>query len=116
MQLLDRLLFSLFTDPVVNAVFNTTHLEGGDNDDFKTILRYGVADSISGAAQVYLFLLILNVGASWFHVNLPVDLRQSACPKVALTILAAVSLSTIKRLLFMQAISGTKLGRVTLYI
>jgi small-conductance mechanosensitive channel len=105
-------------DPLVELIFNGTHLERTDSDEanFKNSFIYGAADSIGTSAKVFGALALADFAAERFHLNLPieVDLREAA-PSVALTIWVALAACTIKRTLFLQAISGSQLGRVGLY-
>ena len=106
----------LVTDPLVEMLFNVTELTRNDNDDFETTFAFGIANSISLAARLFFFVLLASLAVDELHLYVPigVDLRE-ADPKLAATIWAAGSLSTIKRTLFLRAIDGRKLGRVTLY-
>jgi small-conductance mechanosensitive channel len=106
------------TDPLVELIFNGTHPLRTDSDEvnFRNSFIYGAADSIGTSAQVFGALVLVDFAAERFHLNLPieVDLREAA-PSVAFTIWLALAASTIKRTLFLQAVSGSQLGRVGLY-
>jgi small-conductance mechanosensitive channel len=106
------------TDPLVEILFNGTHPERTDSDElnFKNSFIYGAASSIGTSAQVFGALALVDFAAETLHLNLPIegDLRDAA-PSVVFTIWVALTACTIKRTLFLQAVSGNQLGRVGLY-
>ena len=103
-----------------------------------TTLLYGAVDSIAIAARVYAVLLVVDLlqnrlllssqwssSSTWSLLPISpmldtnghpivVELDQVA-PIVAFTVWCGLTLSTIKRLLLLQAVAGTKLRRVKLY-
>jgi len=111
--------FGTFTDPAVELIFNTTHIKQSDLNqvEFKDTLLFGMADSVSTAARVLGILLLSDVLLDLLHLTLPIidaDLSEIA-PTIALAIWCSLSVSAVKRTLFLQAIAGTRLGRVAIY-
>jgi small-conductance mechanosensitive channel len=108
------------TDPLEEMIFNQTAIfrkGGADDEGFRSsTFWFGAADSITVSARTYVLLLLTDVASNAFNWNLPIqaDLRETA-PHVALTIWAALTISTIKRALFIQRIEGLRLGRIELY-
>jgi small-conductance mechanosensitive channel len=102
-------------DPLAEAVFNVTHLEN-ENEDVRTTLLYGAADSISIGARAFGVVLLVDLVQEFFLLKLPfsVDL-VSAAPQIGMTLWATMTLSTVKRTIFKQCVSGIRLGRVALY-
>jgi small-conductance mechanosensitive channel len=107
-----------FTDPVVESIFNATHIKHQSLSEvpFQDTLLFGAADSISTTARVFVFLLLGDLACDALGVTLPfeADLGESA-PVLALGLWAALTLSAVKKTIFLQGISGTQLGRVALY-
>jgi small-conductance mechanosensitive channel len=109
------------TDPLVEAVFNRSEVERDTDVEFRDTLLFGAADSIALGARAAGLLLLLDWLGSFVDLEkylpfLQVDLAQAA-PQVGLTIWLGLSLSTIKRTIFKQAVWSTtgNLGRVALF-
>jgi len=119
-------ILAVATDPVVEMVWNGTLAKMNKKTkevDFKNTISFGVADSIAVGARVYLALLVADNAEQHLRTILPfppelvtmdVQLRDVAL-NIAVTVWAALSISTIKRLVFLQSVSGNSLGRVALY-
>ena len=110
---------SFATDPLVEIIFNVTHVENvGEN--FQETFLFGAADSIAVGARAWGGVMIVDlVTRQLLDLRLPaigdgVDLFQAA-PMIGFTVWAGLTVSTIKRTVFKQMVSGTKLGRVGLY-
>lgn len=108
-----------FTDPIVETVFNATHIRSSDLDevDFRDTLLFCLADAISSSSRIFAVLLLVDLLTVIFAVEEPpfqADLG-SVAPKVALCIWVAMTISAVKRTVFLQGVSGTSLGRVSLY-
>lgn len=103
-------------DPLVEALFNVTHLSQRGVDTIKSTFLYGAAASISLSARLFGFLCLVDAALEALHLQIPgaLDLREGAL-KVSLTVWAALTFSTIKRTILKQAVSGTELGRAKLY-
>lgn len=103
------------SDPLVQLIYNGTHPSANDSD-FRATLVYSLVDSISLAARAFGGILLLNLAVDVFSLNIPIqaDLR-SVAPQVGLTVWAALTLCALKRTIFLQSISGNRLGRVSLY-
>lgn len=103
------------TDPVVQLVYNGTHPSANDSD-FRATLVYHLVDSISVAARVFGGILLLDLAINVLSLNVPIqaDLR-SAAPQVGLTVWAALTVCAVKRTIFLKAVWGNRLGRVSLY-
>lgn len=103
------------SDPLVQLVYNGTHPSANDSD-FRATLVYSLVDSISMAARVFGGILLLDLAANVLSLNVPIqaDLR-SVAPQVGLTVWAALTVCAVKRTIFLQAVSGNRLGRVSLY-
>jgi small-conductance mechanosensitive channel len=108
------------TDPFVEMFFNTTHPTQSSSSNetvaFKTTFLYGAADSISVAARVFGCICLTDILIDTLPVQSPfaVNLRDVA-PQIGVTLWLAMTLSTVKRSIFKQAVSGNTLGRVTIY-
>jgi small-conductance mechanosensitive channel len=119
------------TDPVVRTLWNATHLNTTKSDLSETV-TFSVADSVTTSAKVYLALLGAQAVLGWVSAGLPNEdantvqatqpssgapelLSSQSALTIALTVWVALSLSTLKRLVFLQSVSGTSLGRVALY-
>jgi hypothetical protein len=109
-----------WTEPVVETVWNFTHLTNGTRTDLSSTVTFGVADSVTTGARVYLGLLAaVYVWEHFFAKLVPpsaagtfniVQLDGQSALAIAVTVWIALSLSTIKRLIFLQKVSGTSLG------
>lgn len=119
-------LLATWTEPVVQTVWNATHLANDTNGELSTTVAFGVADSVATGASVYLGLLaLIYAWEQLFSKVIPpsvavavvdnIHLDQASALTIAVTVWIAMSLSTIKRLIFLQKVSGTSLGRVALY-
>jgi len=108
----------VFTDPVVERIFNITHIRhsGLDEVKFRDTFFFGAADSVSTAARIFGVLILVDLVVTEFGFQLPfeADLGQVA-PIVAACLWVALTLSAIKKTVFLQGIAGRKLGRVALY-
>jgi small-conductance mechanosensitive channel len=113
------------TDPVVRTLWNATHLNTTKSDLSETV-TFSVADSVTTSAKVYLALLGAQAVLGWVSAagtvqasqpssGAPELLSSQSASTIALTVWVALSLSTLKRLVFLQSVSGTSLGRVALY-
>ena len=111
---------ALFTDPLVESFFNATHIRTRQDADFGDTLSFAAGKSISTAALVYAAMVGADVA---FHMlgisieeSLPFETElTTAAPTVAFCLWAALTLSAVKRTVFLQSISGRKLGRISLY-
>lgn len=102
------------TDPLAELAFAKNPSWNHDKD-IKTTFLYGAADSISNAARLYASLMLIGVTADWLDWTfVPPTLVSCAAP-IALIVWAGLTLGTVKRTVFLQLVSGNKLGRVRLY-
>lgn len=107
------------TDPLVETIFNVTHVENV-GESFQETFLFGAADSIALGARAWGGVVVVDlVTRKLLDLHLPVigdgvDLFQAA-PMIGFTIWAGLTVSTIKRTVFKQMVSGSKLGRVGLY-
>lgn len=108
----------VFTDPVVERIFDISRIKhsGLDEVEFQDTLLFGAADSVSTAARLFGVLILVDLVVTEFGFQLPfeADLGQVA-PILAACLWAALTLSAVKKTLFLQGITGTRLGRVALY-
>ena len=80
------------------------------------LLLYGIADSVDDAAWVYFTLTLIAAIDKQIDIHyVAADKLMEAAPTIAVTIGAARALSSIKQTLFLQRISGTKLGRTKIF-
>jgi len=110
---------STFTDPIVRKLFNATQIRNSNLDevDFRDTVLFCLADAISASSRLFAGLLLVDLLIEIFAVEEPpfqADLGVVA-PKVALCIWVAMTVSAVKRTVFLQGVSGTSLGRVSLY-
>lgn len=113
------------TDPVVEWIFNRTHIERGRSDDdnhidFTSTALYGAADSVAKAAKVFGGILIFDLILHTLGIDtspiLPPDVNlRLVAPEIAVTIWACLTFCSVKRIIFQRSISGNRLGRVVLY-
>ena len=111
---------ALFTDPLVESFFNATHIRTRQDANFGDTLSFAAGKSISKAALVYAAMVGADLAFHMLGVNieepLPFETElTTAAPTVAFCLWAALTLSAVKRTVFLQSISGRKLGRISLY-
>lgn len=102
-------------DPLVEIVWNGTHPSREEDSSFRNTFTYGAADSIAVAARLYGGLILVGAFTDHFPGILPVENLLDKAPLVASTVWAALTVSAVKRTLFVQRTSSGKLGRVALY-
>ncbi|KAI2509764.1 mechanosensitive ion channel [Fragilaria crotonensis] len=126
---------SIIMDPLIQIMLPQQNQDDGEQREqqFQQTFLYSAAKSIPFAAQVYAYLSVMNwillqpqyqqspiqqqeQSLLFFSIppSLAIHLRQEAL-QVVFTIWLAQSVSTAKRIVLKRAISGTRLGRVTLY-
>lgn len=80
------------------------------------LFLHGIADSIDDTAWVYFILTLVAAIDTKFDIHyVDSDILQEAIPTIAVTVGIARTLSSIKRTLFLQRISGKKLGRTRIF-
>jgi small-conductance mechanosensitive channel len=106
-----------FTNPLLEAVFNVTHIEYEGN--FHATYAYGAAKRISAGARAYGLVLLVDFiqeiffgggKKKWITVHSHLDAVE-----VGLTVWASLAVCTIKRTLLKRACTGNRLGRVALF-
>lgn len=104
------------TDPLVAAVYRNNHHLDKDVDVSSTFL-YGAADSLSNAARVYFGLVLFSATQDMLGIDAvgALSLLDDAAPKIAVTVWTALTLGKAKQIFFLQKVSGTRLGRVSIY-
>lgn len=103
------------SDPLVQLIYNGTHPSANDSD-FRATLVYSLVDSISVAARVFGGILLLDLASDVLYLNIPIQANlRSVAPQVGLTVWAALTVCAVKRTIFLQAVSGNRLGRVSVY-
>jgi len=86
------------------------------SESTSSLLLYGIADSIDDTAWVYFFLTLVAAVDTYFDIHyVDSDILKEAIPTIAVTVGIARTLSSIKRTLLLQRISGKKLGRTRIY-
>lgn len=110
-------MLGLAADPLVELGFNATHVEWQRQEAFTGTFLYGAARSVSIAARTYgVFVLASLVLENINMRDLPVYFFQlpdrTSAWKIALTLWAVLTVSTIKRTVFQQSVHGQRLGRV----
>jgi len=86
------------------------------SESTRSLLLYGIADSIDDTAWVYFFLTLVAAIDTYFDIHyVDSDILKEAIPTIAVTVGIARTLSSIKRTLLLQRISGKKLGRTRIY-
>jgi hypothetical protein len=107
------------SDPLVQLVYNGTQPSALVDSNFRATLVYSLVDSISVAARVFGGILLLDLAIDFLHLDLFASIIQadlhSVAPQVGLTVWAALTASAVKRTVFLQAVTGNRLGRVALY-
>ena len=111
---------ALFTDPLVESIFNATHIRTQQDAEFGDTLSFAAGKSISTAAIVYASMIGADLAMHMIGVNIEQSLPfetdlTTAAPAVAFCLWAALTISAVKRTVFLQSISGRKLGRISLY-
>jgi small-conductance mechanosensitive channel len=111
---------ALFVDPLVESVFNVTHIRTQQGADLGDTLLFGAGKSISTAALVYASMvgsdIIFHMLGRNIEDFLPFETDlKTAAPSVSFCLWAALTISAVKRTVFLQRISGRKLGRIALY-
>jgi small-conductance mechanosensitive channel len=102
-----------FTNPLLEAVFNVTHIE--NEGDFHATYLYGAAKRISAGAQAYGLVLLVDLvqdifKKKWITVKDHFDALQ-----VGFTVWGGLFVCTMKRTLLNRAVNGNRLGRVALF-
>jgi len=86
------------------------------SESTRSLLLYGIADSIDDTAWVYFFLTLVAAIDTYIDIHyVDSDILKEAIPTIAVTVGIARTLSSIKRTLLLQRISGKKLGRTRIY-
>jgi hypothetical protein len=104
-------------DPLVEQVFNVTHLTW-NKGSYKSTFLYAAADSIECGAKVYGVLQLLDWLLSVFpkqlqnYCPIPTHVLHVVAPQVGVTLWAARFISRIKNLLIKKAVYGTRYGKV----
>jgi small-conductance mechanosensitive channel len=105
-------------DPLVEMVFNASEIENTNPDEaeFKDTLIFATVNNIALAARVFGGTLLVGIIAELLKFQLPIqsDIREVA-PELSSIVWGALTIADIKRIVFLQSIAGTTLGRVALY-
>jgi len=111
------------TDSFARQIWKKGHPES--KEGFRSTLLFGATHSVAISARVYLGLVAAELALQNIHVvheAIPTLLPdkaerlnlQEAAPSVAFSIWIGMAVCTIKRVLILQSISGTTMGRVAL--
>jgi len=88
----------------------------GDEAPTSKLFLFGIADSIDDAAWVYFILTLVAAIDTKFDIHyVDTDILKEAIPTITATVAIARTLSSIKRIFFLQRISGKKLGRTRIF-
>ncbi len=88
------------------------------SESISSLLLYGIADSVDDAAWVYFILTLVAAIDTTFDINYidsTIPILKEAIPTISVTVGIARTLSSIKRTVILQRISGKKLGRTKIY-
>lgn len=110
--------FGLAMNPLMEAIFNETHMENAGYD-FKETFLFGATESVTVAAETSAGIMLVDLVRCFFDFRLPfvgneVDLF-SAAPQIGFAMWAGLTLSAVKRMVFKQMVTTKTLGRVGLY-
>lgn len=127
--LVAAVLLAFATEYLVTQAWKSFHplpaSKGGTGDEtlgLQATFLFGAVKSIQISARVYLVLLVLEYVLERFPYldQFRTDEKGSsvqihkAAPGVALTVWMGMTLCTVKRIIFLQMVSGRKLGRMVL--
>lgn len=119
-------ILAISTDQVVNWLWNGNQhplsaQKGGIGDEtrgLKATFLYGATHSIAISARVYLGLLVFDLFLARFPIMeqfvTPERSLHGSAPVIAFTVWIGLTMSTVKRIVLMQLVSGHRLGRVIL--
>lgn len=115
--LLGATLFSFLMDPIVEHLFNSTHLKH-EKGRYRQTLLYAIAESIDMGAKAFGITLLIDFMQTLIpklKSTLPFssDLFQAA-PYVGFVIWSSKALSCIKHLMLSKLVHGTRMGKVAL--